>query len=78
MGFQAPGPYEHWVAVQTALLSYNRPLILIFAFGIVFVLALLILGKLAKKIIWSFLLALMVTFAVGLYFVLTHLSRIRY
>lgn len=75
MGIQAPTAYDKFLAIQSALLSYNRPLILTCVFAIIFLLMLL-LSK--RNILLSFLTSFAIVFILALYYVITSVSRLRY
>lgn len=75
MGIQAPTSQGTFVALQTALFSYNRPVILVLIFLGGFFSA-LILSK--KNIILSITVSLIVVFIVALYFIVSYTSTIRY
>lgn len=75
MGIQAPTSSDTTTAIFTALLSYNRPFILIAVFLISFAVIMLISSR--NKIV-SLVSASLLTVFVASYFIITYLNRIRY
>lgn len=75
MGFQSPTGNDYLVLALTALISYNRPLILL----VVFVLSFAISYYLSKKKVpLSLLISVSVTLLVGLIFIFYSFSQIRW
>jgi len=75
MGIQAPGANEYPTATLTALLSYNRPYLLIGIFMLVFVITYL-LSK--KNLSLSLIFAATVTSIVAFYIVINYSSNLRF
>jgi len=75
MGFQAPTAYEKFTAVQSALLSYNRPLLL----ACVFVASFLLVFLLSKRnVLMSLSASLGAVFILAAYYIVMFVSVIRY
>lgn len=73
MGIQAPGVNEYLAAFLTALLNYNRPLILIAVFVLVFIATYL---SLKKNLLISLIISVVVALTIAFYFVITYSSGI--
>lgn len=83
MGIQAPTTQDILAAILTALLSYNRPVILFIIFILSLITTLVItLWLTKKKVLISLVISLIVssgaTFLTALYFVITYIGKIRY
>lgn len=75
MEIQVPGAGEYQAALLTALLSYNRPLIL----SAIFVLVLIATYSLSKKdLLISLIVSAIATLAIAFYFVITYFSNLRF
>jgi len=78
MGIQAPTTQDQITIAYSALISYNRPIILLSVFLASFIISYVVLKKSSRRILFSVLIAGAITVLTAMYFILTMFSNIRY
>lgn len=78
MGIQAPSTSDQLTIAYSAVLSFNRPIILLLIFLVSLIISYVVLKKSKNRPLISLLIAITITILTATYFITTTLSNIRY